>query len=995
MAHPPVRKNQMEVEVDRSQIAGQRVMRSMGGGSPTAPPDRFAGALGQMQSASGQAGMMRQLQRSYGNSYVGNVIQRKADGNGSCTDCEKKEKEIQRKGEGDVGAVPDGFEATMQRSGAGQPLDDGTRSFMESRFGQDFGDVKVHTDSAAAEASQQIQAQAFTTGRDIYFGRGYYQPKASEGKKLLAHELTHTIQQKASSNIQTKLEISSPNDRWEQEADHVANQVVSDHQSQDHHQKSFPSQILSSSPTTPSIQRDFDPSAAGKTSATAPQSILALPQNTPLQSPAVLTVVYDGLTLSTDPAQLDKVLGEIIKKDGKQALENFRVNLTATFSNSPKFAEVAGTLSPKQESSTQAWPLVNKILNLALDRTIELLNSANKFLDNFEQNAKTATYTILQESENQIKAEQKKYGIIRTFQPAYGKLGQLVTGQNPQIPKFTVENNLESQGMAKAAAELAAKRVEIKGLIQKQNALVKEVPFYMGHGKYISNQQEYDDLKKQIEEANKSYYSLRFDKESKFPILATYAEESESNLKTLAAIGQGITAGAKPFDYAGASTGIESLAAQTFEKLENIRKVRDALSVPNQVKIWKSENILKGTKAAMGLKPESIESRLIDDRVKQVASDEFWDNLLIGAIAIGLGLIAAIPSGGSSIALAITTVSALGSAGLGIYQAKKSLDEYQLTMAESGMHFDKAKAISQENPSLFWLAVEIIGVIADVGQAVSKGLAIFRKLMALRTEAITAKAAGNLEKGKAALKNLEEIGNKEVKVGVGNKLTEGIEESAAVLKRDAQDIQKNLKNMQPLPAGGEYTHEIPLGENRFWKRTASGQWCFVASPPRCPLGLTDTILGEGLESSAVREVGLGTAGIKNKEADKAREILRTVLGKPPNAQGWQAHHIIPYELRDHPVIDFVRRKFGWDMNSTTNGIHLPTSREIPGAGNKTIHFGSHPRYNEMIGGRLDGLNYQWSIGQLTDQQLLIKVQELQSQYRNFLDTGVLMLNVPK
>jgi hypothetical protein len=73
-AHPPVRETQVEAEVDRSQVAGQRVMRSIGGGSPEAPPDRFADALGQMPG-SAQVGMMRQLQRGYGNSYVGAVIQ--------------------------------------------------------------------------------------------------------------------------------------------------------------------------------------------------------------------------------------------------------------------------------------------------------------------------------------------------------------------------------------------------------------------------------------------------------------------------------------------------------------------------------------------------------------------------------------------------------------------------------------------------------------------------------------------------------------------------------------------------------------------------------------------------------------------------------------------------------------------------------------------------------------------------------------------------------
>jgi Domain of unknown function (DUF4157) len=226
-AHLPVRENQVEAEVDRSQIAGQRVMRSMGGGSPAAPPDQFAGALGEVSGRS-QSGMLRQLQRSYGNSYVGSVIQRKADGNGTCTECEKKEKEIQRKGEGEVSAVPDGFEAAMQRSGAGHPLDEGTRSFMESRFGEDFSEVKIHTDSAAAEASKLIQAQAFTSERDIYFGSGRSQLQTHDGQKLLAHELTHVVQQRngATSQNMAKPVVGSPVDTLEQEAETVANQVM-------------------------------------------------------------------------------------------------------------------------------------------------------------------------------------------------------------------------------------------------------------------------------------------------------------------------------------------------------------------------------------------------------------------------------------------------------------------------------------------------------------------------------------------------------------------------------------------------------------------------------------------------------------------------------------------------------------------------------------------------------------------------------------------------
>ena len=91
------------------------------------------------------------------------------------------------------------IESSLSNSkGAGFPLAGGTRNFMESQLGADFSGVRLHTDSRAAEMSNQINAQAFTHGSDIYFNEGKYNPDTSDGKHLLAHELTHTIQQGAS-----------------------------------------------------------------------------------------------------------------------------------------------------------------------------------------------------------------------------------------------------------------------------------------------------------------------------------------------------------------------------------------------------------------------------------------------------------------------------------------------------------------------------------------------------------------------------------------------------------------------------------------------------------------------------------------------------------------------------------------------------------------------------------------------------------------------------
>ncbi len=81
------------------------------------------------------------------------------------------------------------------QKGSGSPLDEQTRSFMEPRFGNDFSSVRVHTDSSSVQMNQELGAQAFTHGQDVYFGAGKYNPKVDDGKQLLAHELTHVVQQ--------------------------------------------------------------------------------------------------------------------------------------------------------------------------------------------------------------------------------------------------------------------------------------------------------------------------------------------------------------------------------------------------------------------------------------------------------------------------------------------------------------------------------------------------------------------------------------------------------------------------------------------------------------------------------------------------------------------------------------------------------------------------------------------------------------------------------
>jgi hypothetical protein len=103
---------------------------------------------------------------------------------------------LQRKEDGGAPAVDAGAESAIgAKTTGGQPLSDDVRGFMEPRFGADFSGVRVHSDAESAGLSNQLSARAFTYQNHVFFSNNQYQPGTSEGKQLLAHELTHTIQQ--------------------------------------------------------------------------------------------------------------------------------------------------------------------------------------------------------------------------------------------------------------------------------------------------------------------------------------------------------------------------------------------------------------------------------------------------------------------------------------------------------------------------------------------------------------------------------------------------------------------------------------------------------------------------------------------------------------------------------------------------------------------------------------------------------------------------------
>jgi hypothetical protein len=201
-------------------------------------------ALSRAQRTRGNRYTQRLVSQIQLNTNRSRTIQRQCACGGTCAQCSAPSSAsvamqsvttesllVQTQTNGSPATGPTGNRDLIPK-GNGQPLDETTLSFMEAQFGTDFSDVRVHTDGAAAESAETLGANAYTSGRDIYFAAGKYAPESSEGQHLLAHELAHTAQQAQgavpaeTATQSSNIVVGSADDPLEAEADRAADQAV-------------------------------------------------------------------------------------------------------------------------------------------------------------------------------------------------------------------------------------------------------------------------------------------------------------------------------------------------------------------------------------------------------------------------------------------------------------------------------------------------------------------------------------------------------------------------------------------------------------------------------------------------------------------------------------------------------------------------------------------------------------------------------------------------
>ena len=173
---------------------------------------------------------------------------------GECTDCGKKR--LQRSAAGRAPEFAPPIVHEVLRS-SGEPLDLATRAYFEPRFGHDFSKVRIHADSRANDSARSVNARAYTVGSQIAFAEGIYRPVTASGRKLLAHELTHVVQQKRETPAYGSLRVGPVGGSHEREAEAVSAAI------------SGGPHVGLSSPNVAaaSVQRSCGPAAIGKPAA--------------------------------------------------------------------------------------------------------------------------------------------------------------------------------------------------------------------------------------------------------------------------------------------------------------------------------------------------------------------------------------------------------------------------------------------------------------------------------------------------------------------------------------------------------------------------------------------------------------------------------------------------------------------------------------------------------------------------------------------------------
>src|SRR5262245_9194557 len=406
---------------------------------------------------------------------------------------------------------------------------------------------------------------------------------------------------------------------------------------------------------------------------------------TPAQTEDPEVAHFEGRALRFDRPVLYKVLSDIEESKGIDARAEF-VGRFRNLSSNP--GALLGVLPGN------ARPGLYHDLVVGLDDVgAQLDYEHEEFTKSFEQRANEAARALLDKSEQTIKSELERFGIT----------GDVIVTPDGSFPEFKLSNPTAAAAMRTAARELVplAKTEDDLGresavALNRLNQAQKDDPFGLMTKPLF---EEAEARRKRWLEAADAYEQQRRVKVAAHAALALYAQQP-------GAVGR-LEALAASDDLAFAN----EIGMQAKQKLSNIEMVRGQIG--GRFSVWTQPHLRRVTLDSISA--TALQREIVERKVRSVARAEADDKLFFSILAIGLGLIAALPTGGGSIALAgIAVAAAAAGAALSLYRVGEELQQNALAIAANGTDFDKAKAISQNEPESFDLALDLVMALTDV-----------------------------------------------------------------------------------------------------------------------------------------------------------------------------------------------------------------------------------------------------------------------------------------
>jgi hypothetical protein len=551
-----------------------------------------------------------------------------------------------------------------------QPLDSASRAFFEPRFRHDFSGVKVYVGPEAEAAARTVNAKAFAFGNNIVFGNKWYAPDTKEGRQLLAHELTHIIQQESMLSGSKSVVQRVEGGRWDP--------------------REYPA---AKSTTQTRIEGD--------------------------------TEYYGGFALSPDEQVLEAVLKKVIADKGVIGAQSFVRSYSFNDGWSPEKVKLRERIIP--------------ILNRSMER---LENYAKEYINNeFRPKAIAHLKTVLADSRKVIEKETEKYGLSRkTTKSSHMAYGGGITISSTT---YSLSENKDTDDMVTAANDIINKYNDLTTLNNKRESLEEKTSACTDvdesgmrlrcneNAVHIKDPVAHKQVIEDIEKTQQEYVMLQTRHEAQYPILASFRPpEGLNQLKVIAE-------GSK-------EARSQVVGMDVDQKLKNIEEI-ESVAYDDKF-IWKQGSIISGAKRELGVKPGSVEDKVVDTKVQDVADSEMLRRLTLGFVSLIGALLAAIPSGGSSVAAfagGFGTGLLAGTGGLSILEG---IRDYEIQKAATGNTFDKAKAISQEDPSLFWLALMIVMSVADIAMAAASFMRAAQAIRAVEQTGEFDKVAENVFK---------------------------------------------------------------------------------------------------------------------------------------------------------------------------------------------------------------------------------------------------------